>query len=241
MPCSEPLLPSGRPRAPTHRRPLVSHRPPNYARRGSAPTAQVGDYPVNTRARNGEYGHEGATRKLRRQLRESVPAVRPQNPRAFPSATQQRAGRHRPRHHVERHRGRRSRGHDAARDRADRPGAALAAPVGDRGGGARGGRGGCGARRCVAGARRGARRPAGAARGGTPPGRALQDWLSGALTLRARRRAATATAADVEPMLAPVAENVPGFGPHIHVDRNHRTVGMLGDCTDCGGAGGGER
>ncbi|CAM5647219.1 hypothetical protein SMICM304S_06264 [Streptomyces microflavus] len=30
-------------------------------------------------------------------------------------------------------------------------------------------------------------------------GRALQDWLSGALTLRARRRAATATAADVEP------------------------------------------
>ncbi|MCX4655615.1 type VII secretion protein EccE [Streptomyces microflavus] len=62
-------------------------------------------------------------------------------------------------------------------------------------------------------------------------GRALQDWLSGALTLRARRRAATATAADVEPMLAPVAENVPGFGPHIHVDRNHRTVGMLGDGT----------
>lgn len=32
-------------------------------------------------------------------------------------------------------------------------------------------------------------------------------------------------------MLAPVAENVPGFGPHIHVDRNHRTVGMLGDGT----------
>src|SRR5690606_18106237 len=62
-------------------------------------------------------------------------------------------------------------------------------------------------------------------------GRALQDWLSGALALKARRRAASAPAATAEPMLAPVAENVPGFGPHIHVDRDHRTVGMLGDGT----------
>ncbi|RLV69984.1 DUF2984 domain containing protein [Streptomyces sp. CBMAI 2042] len=61
-------------------------------------------------------------------------------------------------------------------------------------------------------------------------GRALQDWLAGALLLKARRRAA-APGADAEPMLAPVAENVPGFGPHIYVDRDHRTVGMLGDGT----------
>ncbi|MFD3409441.1 type VII secretion protein EccE [Streptomyces cyaneofuscatus] len=61
-------------------------------------------------------------------------------------------------------------------------------------------------------------------------GRALQDWLAGALMLKARRRAA-APGADAEPMLAPVAENVPGFGPHIYVDRDHRTVGMLGDGT----------
>ncbi|MFF9915964.1 type VII secretion protein EccE [Streptomyces globisporus] len=63
-------------------------------------------------------------------------------------------------------------------------------------------------------------------------GRALQDWASSALGLRARRRAAAATSpADAEPMLAPVAENVPGFAPHVYVDRNHRTVGMLGDGT----------
>ncbi|MFB8381940.1 type VII secretion protein EccE [Streptomyces rubiginosohelvolus] len=63
-------------------------------------------------------------------------------------------------------------------------------------------------------------------------GRALQDWASSALGLRARRRAAAAPAsADAEPMLAPVAENVPGFAPHVYVDRNHRTVGMLGDGT----------
>ncbi len=63
-------------------------------------------------------------------------------------------------------------------------------------------------------------------------GRALQDWASSALGLRARRRAAAAmSSADAEPMLAPVAENVPGFAPHVYVDRNHRTVGMLGDGT----------
>ncbi|MEU6943080.1 type VII secretion protein EccE, partial [Streptomyces rubiginosohelvolus] len=62
-------------------------------------------------------------------------------------------------------------------------------------------------------------------------GQALQDWLSGALTLKARRRAASAAGPDAEPMLAPVAENVPGFAPYIYVDRDHRTVGMLGDGT----------
>ncbi|MFD4590600.1 type VII secretion protein EccE [Streptomyces rubiginosohelvolus] len=63
-------------------------------------------------------------------------------------------------------------------------------------------------------------------------GRALQDWASSALGLRARRRAAAApSSGDAEPMLAPVAENVPGFAPHVYVDRNHRTVGMLGDGT----------
>ncbi|MFJ4965632.1 type VII secretion protein EccE [Streptomyces sp. NPDC088729] len=60
-------------------------------------------------------------------------------------------------------------------------------------------------------------------------GRAVQDWLATALALRARRRTATAPAPDAEPMLAPVAESVPGFGPHIYVDRDHRTVGMVGD------------
>ncbi|MEU0102549.1 type VII secretion protein EccE [Streptomyces sp. NPDC006267] len=62
-------------------------------------------------------------------------------------------------------------------------------------------------------------------------GRALQDWVSSALGLRARRRAAGTPPADAEPMLAAVAENVPGFGPQVYVDRAHRTVGMLGDGT----------
>ncbi|MFJ9889231.1 type VII secretion protein EccE [Streptomyces sp. NPDC091287] len=62
-------------------------------------------------------------------------------------------------------------------------------------------------------------------------GRALQDWVSSALGLRARRRSAATPPSDVEPMLAPVAENVPGFGPQVYVDRAHRTVGMLGDGT----------
>ncbi|MEU4176153.1 type VII secretion protein EccE [Streptomyces sp. NPDC026589] len=62
-------------------------------------------------------------------------------------------------------------------------------------------------------------------------GRALQDWVSSALGLRARRRSAATPPSDAEPMLAPVAENVPGFGPQVYVDRAHRTVGMLGDGT----------
>ncbi|MEU5283191.1 type VII secretion protein EccE [Streptomyces sp. CA-278952] len=62
-------------------------------------------------------------------------------------------------------------------------------------------------------------------------GRALQDWVSSALGLRERRRSAATPPSDAEPMLAPVAENVPGFGPQVYVDRAHRTVGMLGDGT----------
>ncbi|MFJ2111021.1 type VII secretion protein EccE [Streptomyces sp. NPDC087850] len=60
-------------------------------------------------------------------------------------------------------------------------------------------------------------------------GHALQDWLATALALRARRRAAGPCAADVDPSLAPVAESVPGLRPFTYVDRDRRTVGMLGD------------
>ncbi|MGI5357805.1 type VII secretion protein EccE [Streptomyces sp. CA-252508] len=62
-------------------------------------------------------------------------------------------------------------------------------------------------------------------------GRALQEWLSTALALRARRRQATAPLPDADPSLAGVTESVPGFGPCAYVDRNRRTVGMLGDGT----------
>ncbi|MFF8293691.1 type VII secretion protein EccE [Streptomyces sp. NPDC016309] len=62
-------------------------------------------------------------------------------------------------------------------------------------------------------------------------GRALQDWLSTALSLRARRRGAAAPAADTDPSLAGVTESVPGFRPYPYVDRRRRTVGMLGDGT----------
>ncbi|MFE6666953.1 type VII secretion protein EccE [Streptomyces sp. NPDC057697] len=62
-------------------------------------------------------------------------------------------------------------------------------------------------------------------------GRTAQDWLSTALAVRDRRRTAAAPAVDAEPQLAPVAESVPGFAPYIHVDRNRRTVGMVGDGT----------
>ncbi|MFF8954561.1 type VII secretion protein EccE [Streptomyces sp. NPDC014894] len=60
-------------------------------------------------------------------------------------------------------------------------------------------------------------------------GHAVQDWMATALTLRARNRAAEPPPADTDPSLAPVAEGVPGFRPFAYVDRNRRTVGMLGD------------
>ncbi|MFH8475271.1 type VII secretion protein EccE [Streptomyces sp. NPDC018000] len=62
-------------------------------------------------------------------------------------------------------------------------------------------------------------------------GRAVQDWLSTLLSLRDRTRTAAAPPAETEPQLAPVAESVPGFAPYIYVDRDRRTVGMLGDGT----------
>lgn len=62
-------------------------------------------------------------------------------------------------------------------------------------------------------------------------GQALQDWLATALALRARRRNATTPGPDADPSLAGVTESVPGFRPFPYVDRNRRTVGMLGDGT----------
>ncbi|MEU7283262.1 type VII secretion protein EccE [Streptomyces sp. NPDC045431] len=62
-------------------------------------------------------------------------------------------------------------------------------------------------------------------------GQALRDWLSAAMALRARNRRAAPAPADVDPSLAVVAEGVPGFRPYPYVDRNRRTVGMLGDGT----------
>ncbi|MFE7806456.1 type VII secretion protein EccE [Streptomyces sp. NPDC057430] len=60
-------------------------------------------------------------------------------------------------------------------------------------------------------------------------GQAMQDWLGTALALRARRRNTAPTVPDSEPSLAPVTESVPSFRAVPYVDRNHRTVGMLGD------------
>ncbi|MFF0742071.1 type VII secretion protein EccE [Streptomyces sp. NPDC004111] len=73
-------------------------------------------------------------------------------------------------------------------------------------------------------------------------GRAGLDWLTAVLAFRARTRRAAAFGAPApapgaspesapDPALAPVAENVPGFGPYTYVDRDRRTVGMLGDGT----------
>ncbi|MFC8918959.1 type VII secretion protein EccE [Streptomyces sp. NPDC057116] len=62
-------------------------------------------------------------------------------------------------------------------------------------------------------------------------GQALQDWLATALALRARRRGAQPAGADTDASLAAVAESAPGFRPFPYVDRNRRTVGMLGDGT----------
>lgn len=62
-------------------------------------------------------------------------------------------------------------------------------------------------------------------------GHALQDWLATVVALRARKRASAPSAADVDPSLAPVVEGVPGLRPFAYVDRDRRTVGMLGDGT----------
>ncbi|MFI6288751.1 type VII secretion protein EccE [Streptomyces sp. NPDC051018] len=62
-------------------------------------------------------------------------------------------------------------------------------------------------------------------------GHAVQDWLATAMSLRARRKSAGASAAGTDPSLAPVVEGVSGLRPYPFVDRNRRTVGMLGDGT----------
>ncbi|WP_330173326.1 type VII secretion protein EccE [Streptomyces sp. NBC_01498] len=60
-------------------------------------------------------------------------------------------------------------------------------------------------------------------------GHAVQDWLATVLSLRARERAANPAAPDVDPSLAPVTECLPALRPYTYVDRDRRTVGMLGD------------
>ncbi|WNO71948.1 type VII secretion protein EccE [Streptomyces sp. AM8-1-1] len=62
-------------------------------------------------------------------------------------------------------------------------------------------------------------------------GHAVQDWVATALGLRVRRRAAGPAAADTDPSLAPVVEGAPGLRPFTFVDRDRRTIGMLGDGT----------
>ncbi|MBT2370069.1 type VII secretion protein EccE [Streptomyces sp. ISL-10] len=62
-------------------------------------------------------------------------------------------------------------------------------------------------------------------------GHALQDWLATAMSLRTRRRSTAPAAPDADLSLAPVTESVPGLRPSPFVDRNRRTVGMLGDGT----------
>lgn len=62
-------------------------------------------------------------------------------------------------------------------------------------------------------------------------GHALPDWLATALALRKRSRNSAPAAPDTDPSLAPVAESLPGFGAVPYIDRDRRTVGMLGDGT----------
>ncbi|MBQ0984376.1 type VII secretion protein EccE [Streptomyces sp. F63] len=62
-------------------------------------------------------------------------------------------------------------------------------------------------------------------------GHTVPDWFAAALALRSRRRTTGPCAPDTDASLAPVAESLPGFRPFPHVDRERRTVGMLGDGT----------
>ncbi|MFH8613469.1 type VII secretion protein EccE [Streptomyces sp. NPDC017979] len=62
-------------------------------------------------------------------------------------------------------------------------------------------------------------------------GQAVQDWMATALALRARKRIAGPAPAETDPSIAPVVEGVPELRPHPYVDKNRRTVGMLGDGT----------
>ncbi|MFI9027286.1 type VII secretion protein EccE [Streptomyces sp. NPDC053560] len=62
-------------------------------------------------------------------------------------------------------------------------------------------------------------------------GLSVRDWLATVLALRARRSAARPLDHRVDPSLAPLVEAVPGLRTHGFLDRNRRTVGMVGDGT----------
>lgn len=58
----------------------------------------------------------------------------------------------------------------------------------------------------------------------------VREWAQTVLALRARRRLAAAPPeGEVDASLAPAAEAVPGLRPYAFLDRDRRTVGMLGD------------
>ncbi|RLL69149.1 type VII secretion protein EccE [Streptomyces sp. Z26] len=60
--------------------------------------------------------------------------------------------------------------------------------------------------------------------------RSLREWLSTVLELRARQRRAAAPLTErVDPGLAPAVECAPGLRTYAFVDRDRRTVGMIGD------------
>ncbi len=59
----------------------------------------------------------------------------------------------------------------------------------------------------------------------------VRDWLATVLALRARRSAAVPLGQGADPSLAPAAEAVPGLRTYGYLDRDRRTVGMVGDGT----------
>ncbi|MGW7520345.1 type VII secretion protein EccE [Streptomyces sp. NPDC054796] len=60
--------------------------------------------------------------------------------------------------------------------------------------------------------------------------RSVRDWLSTLLALRARKRLAAAPLRErVDASLAPAVEAVPGLRTYAFLDRDRRTIGMLGD------------
>lgn len=60
--------------------------------------------------------------------------------------------------------------------------------------------------------------------------RSVRDWLSTVLALRARKRQLTGPLTErVDASLAPAAECVPGLRTYAFIDRDRRTVGMIGD------------
>lgn len=60
--------------------------------------------------------------------------------------------------------------------------------------------------------------------------RSIRDWLSTMLELRARKRQAALPLAErVDASLAPAVECAPGLRTYAFVDRDRRTVGMIGD------------